>query len=131
MMTYLVDHGFDGGMSKEFLKVALTVVAHPYSPEPARPHNYQKIYASAGCPVHVWCQNCWHQVLPHMAAHRLCYIKGLTCPVCRKSPEHAKFLDAVEHVLKSSGRDALLQASEPAQGPASPLTCVATCAVGL
>lgn len=41
MMTYLIDHGLDGGVSEELPKVALTVVANPNSPEPAKPHNHQ------------------------------------------------------------------------------------------
>lgn len=41
MMAYLIDHGFDGGVSEKLPKVPLTVVAHPNSPKPARPYNYQ------------------------------------------------------------------------------------------
>lgn len=50
-----------------------------------------------------------------------------TCPLCRTSPEHAKFLDAIEHVLKSSVHDALLQANALAPGPASHFDYVASC----
>lgn len=53
-----------------------------------------------------------------------------TCPLCRTSPEHAKFPDAIEHVLKSSVHDALLQANALAPGPASHFNYVASCSGG-